>query len=125
MKSMADALAQIAGILQGDDVDFDALLAPGAVVWHNNDDVETPAKEALSRAAGLRAMVDGVHVVVVRQEPLPSGVVAQIEIRGTVASTGGSLCARNCVILTTTDDGRLQRLDEYVDPTFAAQLGLA
>jgi ketosteroid isomerase-like protein len=29
---------------------------------------------------------------------------------------------QNCVVVTTTDDGLISRIDEYVDPTVGAQL---
>jgi hypothetical protein len=98
-------------------------LAPGAVLWHNSDDTAVDAAEAVGSVSGLHGLVDGVHVEILQRAPLPDGFLQRFVVRGTVRSTGGPLAAHNCVVATTAD-GRITRMDEYVDPTFEAQLGL-
>ena len=97
-------------------------LAPGAVVWHNDDKVEIDAVENMKRLPGLHQLVDGVDVDVLQLEPLDSGWLQRFVLRGTVRSTGGALAAHNCVVVHLAD-GLITRIDEYVDPTLGAQLG--
>jgi ketosteroid isomerase-like protein len=99
-------------------------LADGAVLWHNDDKVEMDAAEGIARVAGLHMLVDGVRVEVVQVVPLPNGWFQRIVLRGRVRASGSELAAHNCAVVTLSDDGRISRIDEYVDPTFLAQLGL-
>jgi hypothetical protein len=57
-------------------------LAPGAVLWHNDD------KRSIDAIAGVQAVA-----------------------------------GLNCIVVRTADAG-IVRIDEYVDPTLLAQLGL-
>ena len=123
MSTASAVIAKVVRSLEVGDVDLDTLLAPDAVVWHNNDGIDMPARDAFAGGAGLRALVEDLRVAVVQEDAIPGGAVARVEIRGTVRSSGGELCARNCIFVTVADDGRLQRIDEYVDPTFLTQLG--
>jgi ketosteroid isomerase-like protein len=99
-------------------------LAPGAVLWHNDDKTEIDAAEGIARVAGLHALVDNVRVEIVDAAPLANGWFQRIVLRGMVKSTKGELAAHNCAFIALMD-GRITRIDEYVDPTFLAQLGLA
>jgi ketosteroid isomerase-like protein len=99
-------------------------LADGAVLWHNDDKVEMDAAEGIARVAGLHELVDAVRVEIVQGLPLPNGWFQRIVLRGTVRAGGRELAAHNCAVVTLSDDGRISRIDEYVDPTLLAQLGL-
>ena len=101
------------------------MLAPGAVLWHNDDKVDMDAAEGIARVKGLHELVDGVRVEVVQVEGLSSGWFQRIVLHGTVRSSGHALAAHNCALISIADDGRITRIDEYVDPTFLAQLGVA
>jgi ketosteroid isomerase-like protein len=92
-------------------------------VWHNDDGVEIPAITAFEGARRLRELVDDLRVEVVRELTIEGGLVAQFELTGTVKVSGANLRARNCVFLFE-QDGVLQRIEEYVDSTFGAQLGV-
>lgn len=119
--SITDALVE--AFASGDPAVLSARMAPGAVLWHNTDKVEGDAAEGFGGIVGLYQLVDGLHVEVVQHEALPAGELARFVVRGTVRATGAPLAAHNCVVLTI-EDGRVTRLDEYVDPTFGAQLGV-
>jgi ketosteroid isomerase-like protein len=118
---LADAAVAI--LEQGDPDVLRRHLAPGAVLWHNSDDLDLDAVDAVASIAGLHALVDDVHVDVVQRAALPDGFLQRFVVRGTVRSTGRPLAAHNCVVVTTAGE-RITRMDEYVDPTFVAQLGL-
>jgi ketosteroid isomerase-like protein len=119
MTSGLDALNHV--IETGESDDFLACLAPGAVVWHNHDDLEVDAIDNLKGIGMLQEMVDGVRVDVVRRAEIPGGEFAQVVMRGTVKATGRQLAGRNCLFVFETD-GKITRIDEYVDPTFVQQL---
>jgi hypothetical protein len=98
-------------------------VAPRAVLWHNDDKVEMDAVEGVGRVAGLHGLVDGVRVDVVQLEPISTGWLQRIVLRGRVRATGHELAAHNCAVVHLTD-GLITRIDEYVDPTMLAQLGV-
>jgi ketosteroid isomerase-like protein len=117
------ALAVLEVLATGDPTAADHVLAPEAVLWHNDGNGEAPARQGFAAASGLHRMVDGLRVDVLMAEPLPAGAVMRFEVRGTVRNTGADLCARNCMFATVVD-GQITRVDEYLDPTFLGQLGL-
>lgn len=100
-----------------------ALLAPGAVLWHNSDHVETDAATGFEGVRGLHRLVEGLHLEILQAVELPDGELVRFVVRGTVRANGTELAAHNCAVFTT-DAERVHRLDEYVDPTFSEQLGL-
>jgi ketosteroid isomerase-like protein len=117
------AVQRIADTLAGGDGAAIAdILAGDAVVWHNYDGRDVPAAQAFTGVAQLHALVDGLRVDIVQDETISGGAVARLEIRGTVRGSGRPLLARNCIFVTITE-GRVRRIDEYVDPTFGSQLG--
>jgi ketosteroid isomerase-like protein len=117
------ALDALNAALRSGDVDeVLGYLAPGAVVWHNDDKIEIDAAENMKRLPGLHQLVDGLDVDIVQCSPTPSGWLQQFVLRGTVRSSGNALAAHNCVVVHVAA-GLITRIDEYVDPTFGAQLG--
>jgi len=123
MPSTEDLVAAFDGAITGDDADaFVAALAPGAVVWHNHDRKEVDARENMAAIAMLGQIVDGLSNEHVLLAPIDTGFVLQFVTRGTVRSNGNPFEMQNCLVVTTTDDGLISRIDEYVDPTVGAQL---
>ena len=109
--------------LTGSDPDgFVALLAPGAIVWHNHDRKEVDARENMAAIGMLGQLVENLKNERVLLSPTDSGFVLQFVVRGSVRSSGNDFEMHNCVVVTTTDDGMISRIDEYVDPTVGAQL---
>ena len=104
--------------------DPDALvgvLAPGAVVWHNHDRKEVDARENMAAIAMLGQLVDELENEHVLLAPIDNGFVLQFVTKGKVRSNGNPFEMQNCLVVTTTDDGLIRRIDEYVDPTVGAQ----
>jgi ketosteroid isomerase-like protein len=98
-----------------------ANLAPGAIVWHNYDRVEV---DAIANMAGIDAFgkaVGDVKFTTVRLASLSDGFVLQFVMRGTVRASGKPFEMHNAIVVTTAD-GRIARIDEYVDPTVGAQM---
>ena len=116
------ATAFDAALTGRDPDDFVALLAPGAIVWHNHDRKEVDARENMAAIGMLGQLVDNLKNERVLLSPTDTGFVLQFVIRGSVRSSGNDFEMQNCVVVTTTDDGLISRIDEYVDPTVGAQL---
>lgn len=100
------------------------LLAPGAVLWHNDDKREMNAADGVARVKGLHDLVAGVRVDVVELAAFGDGWLQRLVLRGTVRATGRELAAHNCAVIRVRADGRISRIDEYVDPTMLSQLGV-
>ena len=116
------ATAFDAALTGRDPDDFVALLAPGAIVWHNHDRKEVDARENMAAIGMLGQLVESLNNERVLLSPTDNGFVLQFVIRGSVRSSGNDFEMQNCVVVTTTDDGLISRIDEYVDPTVGAQL---
>ena len=116
------AAALDAALTGGDPDGFVALLAPGAIVWHNHDRKEVDARENMAAIGMLGQLVENLKNERVLLSPTDGGFVLQFVVRGSVRSSGNDFEMHNCVVVTTTDDGMISRIDEYVDPTVGAQL---
>ena len=103
----------------GDDA-FLAALAPGAIVWHNHDRKEVDAIENMASIGVLSQLVDDLESETLYLAPTADGFVFQFVVRGTVKSNGNPFEMHNCIVATTAD-GKITRIDEYVDPTVGAQ----
>jgi hypothetical protein len=122
MATHDEMLAAFDGAIEGRDPDaFVAVLAPGAIVWHNHDRKEVDARENMAAIGMLAQLVDGLKNEHLRYAAIDDGFVLQFVVRGTVNSNSNAFEMHNLLIVTTTDDGLISRLDEYVDPTVGAQ----
>jgi len=111
----------LASAIEGSDADgFVAVLAPGAIVWHNHDRKEVDAVENMASIAVLSQLVDGLKSETLYLAPTADGFVFQFVVHGTVKSNGKPFEMHNCIVATTAD-GKYTRIDEYVDPTVGAQ----
>ena len=112
----------LAAALEGRDLDgLTAVLAPGAIVWHNFDRKEVDAVENMATVAMLAQIVSDLKCETLYLAPTADGFVFQFVVRGTATANGNPFEMHNCVVATTAD-GRYTRIDEYVDPTVGAQL---
>lgn len=95
------------------------LYADDAVVWHNYDEKDVPASTTEAALRGLHDAVTDLDWEDVAVQTTESGFVWQAIITGT--APGGSLHAHTCVV-ATVDDGRISRIEEYLDPSGFAVL---
>lgn len=115
-------LAALATLLESGDASALApLLTPDATIWHNFDGIDVPAADALALASMLPSMVDDLRLDVTSVLELEGGFTAQVELTGTVRASGNALLVRNCFFVWLDGD-RVRWIQEYVDPTFGAQL---
>ena len=110
-----------AALVGGEPDAFVEALTPGAVVWHNSDHNEVDARENMAGIAMLGQLVDDLANEHLLFTPTADGFVLAYVTRGTVRSNGNPFEMHNCLIVRTTDDGLIERIDEYVDPTVGAQ----
>ena len=123
MPKTEELVAAFDAAIIGKDADaFIAALAPGAIVWHNYDRKEIDARENMAAIATLGQLVDDLVNEHVLLATIDRGFVLQFVTRGKVRTNGNPFEMQNCIIVTTTDDGLIRRIDEYVDPTVGAQL---
>ena len=118
MTDVADQL--FAAIEEGDLDAVRALYAPDAVIWHNTDGVEQSVEQNLGV---LRWVVD--HLAdrtyeEVRRFPTASGFVQQHVLRCT--RRDGVRAEVPACLVVTCDDGRITRLEEYLDSAHVARL---
>jgi hypothetical protein len=99
------------------------LLAPDAVLWHNDDKAAVPAAVGVAGVGGLHALLSDIRVEVVQHEPLSRGFLHRFAIHGVVRSSGAPLLVHNCIVVSR-EGPSIVRIDEYMDPTFRTQLGV-
>lgn len=100
---------------QHNDADaYRALCAPGAVTWHNFDEVEVPTEGTIATIAWLHRKVADLAWETISVIPTPTGWVSQSVMTG--AGSGGALRVHSCVVVTLGDSGLVERVEEYLDP---------
>jgi ketosteroid isomerase-like protein len=109
--SIAERL--FAAVAAGDVDAVRALYAPDVRVWHNVDNVAQTAEENLAVLRWVAATIRGLRYEEVRRQATPDGFVQQHVLRGTVGD-GVAVEIPACLVATIRD-GRITRLDEYLD----------
>jgi uncharacterized protein len=108
------------GLLAGDLAKLQAVCAPESVLWINLTEQERPLSASLPGFARLRSQVPDLRMETVRRRGLAGGFIEQHVLTGTM-SDGETLRVVGCFI-GTVEDGRITRLEEYVDGGQAAVL---
>jgi hypothetical protein len=99
---------------------YRSLCAPGAVTWHNFDELEVGSDQTVRTVGWLHRAVADLEWSDVALLPTPTGWVSQTILSGT--APGGPLRVHSCVIVTLDDDGLVQRVEEYLDSAQTAVL---
>src|ERR1700684_2128950 len=95
--------------LEGGDIDARReIYAPDAVIWHNDDLIEQPVEENLNVLRGLHRAVSGLRYDVIRRVPAADGV-----LRGQLP--GGAEIELHAAMYLQVRDGRITRIEEYLD----------
>jgi ketosteroid isomerase-like protein len=106
------------GAIEAGDIEaLREIYATDAVVWHNYDQVEQSLDENLVVLRWLTANVASVRYVDIRRRVLDDGFVQQHVLTG--HSPGGPLTVP-AMMLVQVSDGRITRIEEYLD---TGQLG--
>lgn len=110
----------IAAAEAGDATDLADIYAPDAVIWHNHDDKETTVEQNGHLLEGMARWVSDRRYTERRVSAFDGGAVQQHVLRGTRVSTGEEVALHACAVITVNDDGKITRLDEYIDSAEAA-----
>ena len=116
--AVADAL--FAAIEAGDIDGVRALYAPDVEVWHNTDGVVQDAEANLRTLGWVIDNLRDRSYDDVRRQVTDAGFVQQHVLRVTTA-TGRRVEVPACLVVAV-DDGRITRIDEYLDSAQVAQL---
>jgi uncharacterized protein len=127
--SMRDTVIRFFAALEaGDIATLREIYAPDAVIWHNDDLIEQPVEENLKTLQGLHRVVSGLHYDITRRVVVEDGVLEQHVLRGQLPD--GSDVELYCAMYLQVQDGRITRIEEYLDsgkraPIKAAREALA
>jgi ketosteroid isomerase-like protein len=110
MDALADRL--VAAIVAGDVAGVRACYAPDARVWHNFDEHEQTVDENLATLADMHRRATGLAYTEIRRFAAPGGFVQQHVLVGHALHGALRLPA---IIRFWVEDGRITRLEEYLD----------
>ena len=111
---------RVAAAFAGGSLPDDELFAPDATGWHNTDEIEAPHGTAHERWAVVRRLFPDFHAIDTHVHAWASGFAMQYVFVGSAAN-GTTIRIPGCIIATLRD-GRIERMQEYVDSAHAAPL---
>ncbi len=118
--AMLDLARRLFGAVTAGDVDVvRALYAPDAVIWHNNDGVTQTVDENIRVLSWIAANVKDFRYEDGRCQATPTGFVEQHVTCG--IGPKGAFTIPACIVCTVVD-GRISRLDEYLDSAHVARI---
>lgn len=109
-------------ILAGDMMAVEAIYAPDAQIWHNTDNAVQDVAANLRTLAWVGRSIRDLRYEAIRRAPLDSGKVLQEHVLRGVAPNGQPLNVVACIVFTFDADGRISRLEEYLDSAQVAVL---
>ena len=101
------------GLLAGDLAALEGACSPGSILWINITEKARPLEASLPGFALLRSRVPDLRMENVRRRGIAGGFVEQHVLAGTMPE-GEPLRVVGCFVGTVAD-GRITRLEEYVD----------
>ena len=104
---------------RGDIDQLRAIYAPDAHIWHNHDRKEQTVEENLRVLAWVAKNLTNRHYRVQRRVAIPGGFLQQHILEAN--TVGGPFSMPACIVVEVTD-GRISRLEEYLDSAQAAHL---
>ncbi|GAA4901820.1 ketosteroid isomerase-like protein [Actinomycetospora succinea] len=111
-----------AALEAGDFAGVEALYHPEAVMWLN-DGTERDVAGTLTVLKGLHAVVDGLRYEVARRHVVDGGVVQQHALCGRLPD--GTEVRMPAAMYLEIADGRVRRIEEYLDSAHAAPIRAA
>ena len=103
----------------GDVEGIRAIYAPDAVIWHNNDQREQTVEENLRVLSWVVRNLKNRHYRVTRRVAFAGGFLQQHVLEA--ETPNGSFSMPACIVVEIKD-GRISRLDEYLDSAHTAAL---
>ncbi|MBI3676159.1 MAG: nuclear transport factor 2 family protein [Proteobacteria bacterium] len=116
------ALAErfVGAIARGDVETIQACYAPDARIWHNFDEIEQTLEQNLATLGWLSKRLTNRHYEIVARHTYDGGFVQQHILTGTLKN--GEKFRMPACIVCRVKDGRIVRLDEYLDLAATAAL---
>ena len=97
----------------GDADTIESVYAPDARIWHNNDRIVQTRDENMKTLRGFIRFAPKRRYTERKVTPFPGGFVHQHVL---VAETAkGKVLELACCLVCTVEDGKITRLDEYLD----------
>ena len=109
------AQALVTAIELGDADGIAALYADSVAIWHNFDDKTQSRAENLGTLAGFIKTISNRKYTEIRCQETATGFVQQHVLTGTFQD--GRLLNMPCCLIVEVVDGKITRLDEYLDPS--------
>jgi len=110
----------LGAVESGDSATVRACYAPDAVIWHNNDNVEQSVDKNMRTLDWFARKLPNRRYRVLRREALKDGFLQQHVLEATLPD--GTAWALAACIVVEVRDGRIVRLDEYLDSAATAPL---
>lgn len=111
MNDLADRF--FAAVCGGDEATLTDLYSPDARIWHNDDGQEQTVADNLRVLRWLSRTLENFRYEDIRRHVLPDGFVQQHVVRGTLPGHGPLEVPAS--LFVRVEDGRITRIDEYVD----------
>ncbi|EME20442.1 nuclear transport factor 2 family protein [Rhodococcus triatomae] len=118
MDDLADSF--FAAVCGGDVDTLTELYAPDARIWHNEDGREQTVRENLRVLRWLARTLENFRYEDIRRHALPTGFAQQHVLRAVLPGHG--LLEVPAALFVRVTDGRITRIDEYVDSAAIAPL---
>jgi ketosteroid isomerase-like protein len=97
------------------------IYAPQTKIWHNFDNLAQSVDENLAVLNWVVANIAEISYTEIQRQPTPTGFVQQHVLRGKVKASGKEVAIPACIVCKV-ENGRITRLDEYLDSAQAAAL---
>ena len=126
MKTYAEKLAVLdrmfTAIPAGDIEAVRAIYHPAAAIWHNTDNLEQAVSDNLRTLGWVASNIKQLSYDNIRRTAMDSGQVVQEHVLRGIGPSGKQLNIVGTIVFTFDDDGRITRLEEYLDSAQVAAL---
>jgi uncharacterized protein len=121
-KESLDVADRLFKAIEGGDVNaIKDIYAPHAKIWHNFDNLAQSVDENLAVLKWVVANIAEISYTEIHRQPTPSGFIQQHVLRGKVRGSGKEIAIPACIVCNV-ENGRITRLDEYLDSAQTAVL---
>lgn len=107
-------------VQRGDGEAMRECYAPDGVIWHNTDNKEQSVDDNIKVLNWFVETLPDRNYTVQRREVIPDGFVQQHVLSATLPS--GEPWKMDACVVVSMEDGKIKRLDEYLDSAASAKL---
>ncbi len=107
-------------VQRGDGEAMRQCYAPDGVIWHNTDNKEQSVDENIKVLNWFVETLPDRTYTVQRREVIPNGFVQQHVLSATLPN--GETWSMDACVVVSMEDGKIKRLDEYLDSAASAKL---